>query len=133
MAAAVRHPEQASGTAKMRVIILKAGVNDLKLLHLVNQNHVVFFYPQTYVIHVRDVIQNVERDYKFTSQSNTVEYLLKDLEPGGRYSISVRLLNMSKEASFTLSTSEFSQSSEDGKRNVNANERRDKSRRSSVL
>ncbi|RVE64659.1 hypothetical protein OJAV_G00128190 [Oryzias javanicus] len=60
--------------------------------------------PLTYVIHVRDVIQNVERDYKFTSQSNTVEYLLKDLEPGGRYSISVRLLNMSKEASFTLST-----------------------------
>lgn len=61
-------------------------------------------YLQTYAIHVRDVIRKVERDYKVTNQSNTVEYLLKDLEPGGHYSVSVRLRNMSKEASFTLST-----------------------------
>lgn len=61
-------------------------------------------YPQTYAIHVRDVIRKVERDYKLTTQNNTVEYLLKGLEPGGRYSVSVRLRNMSKEASFTLST-----------------------------
>lgn len=59
---------------------------------------------QTYAIHVRDVIRKAERDYKLTTQNNTVEYLLKGLEPGGRYSISVRLRNMSKEASFTLST-----------------------------
>lgn len=65
------------------------------------------------------MIQNVERDYKFTSQSNTVEYLLKDLEPGGRYSISVRLLNMSKEASFTLSTSEFKVKGRKMKTNAN--------------
>ncbi|XP_069003442.1 sortilin-related receptor isoform X1 [Embiotoca jacksoni] len=58
----------------------------------------------TYAIHVRDAIRKVERDYKVTSQNNTVEYCLKDLEPGGRYSVSVRLRNMSKEASFTLST-----------------------------
>lgn len=53
---------------------------------------------------MRDVIRKVERDYKVTNQSNTVEYLLKGLEPGGRYSVSVRLRNMSKEASYTLST-----------------------------
>lgn len=56
------------------------------------------------MIHVRDVIRKAERDYKLTTQNNTVEYLLKGLEPGGRYSVSVRLRNMSKEASFTLST-----------------------------
>ncbi|XP_039986583.1 sortilin-related receptor isoform X1 [Xiphias gladius] len=60
--------------------------------------------PLTYAIHVRDVIRKIERDYKLTTQNNTVEYLLKGLEPGGRYSISVRLRNMSKEASFSLST-----------------------------
>lgn len=59
---------------------------------------------QAYAIHVRDAVRKVERDYKVTTQNNTVEYLLKDLEPGGRYSVSVRLRNMSKEASFTLST-----------------------------
>ncbi|XP_029027892.1 sortilin-related receptor isoform X2 [Betta splendens] len=60
--------------------------------------------PLTYAIHVRDLIRKQEQDYKVTTQNNTVEYLLKGLEPGGRYSISVRLRNMSKEASFTLST-----------------------------
>uniref|UniRef100_A0A3Q3K6Z2 Fibronectin type-III domain-containing protein n=1 Tax=Monopterus albus TaxID=43700 RepID=A0A3Q3K6Z2_MONAL len=60
--------------------------------------------PLTYAIHVRDVIRKVEQDYKLTTQNNTVEYLLKGLEPAGRYSVSVRLRNMSKEASFTLST-----------------------------
>lgn len=64
----------------------------------------LLLFLQTYVIHVRDVIRKVERDYKVTNKSNTVEYLLKGLEPGGRYSVSVRLRNMSKEASFTLST-----------------------------
>ncbi|KAF3847223.1 hypothetical protein F7725_020251, partial [Dissostichus mawsoni] len=58
----------------------------------------------TYAIHVRDVIRKEEYDYKLTTKNNTVEYLLKGLEPGGRYSVSVRLRNMSKEASFTLST-----------------------------
>ncbi|KAK7883186.1 hypothetical protein WMY93_029360 [Mugilogobius chulae] len=58
----------------------------------------------TYAIHVRDMIRKEERDYKLTSKNNTVEYVLKGLEPGGRYSVSVRLRNMSKEASFTLST-----------------------------
>lgn len=53
---------------------------------------------------MRDAVRKVERDYKVTTQNNTVEYLLRGLEPGGRYSVSVRLRNMSKEASFTLST-----------------------------
>lgn len=53
---------------------------------------------------MRDVVRKTERDYKVSDQSNTVEYQLKGLEPGGRYSVSVRLRNMSKEASFTLST-----------------------------
>ncbi|MED6265335.1 Sortilin- receptor [Characodon lateralis] len=60
--------------------------------------------PLTYVIHVKDVIRKGERDYKLTTQNNTVEYLLKGLEPGGRYSVSVRLRNMTKEASFNLNT-----------------------------
>lgn len=61
-------------------------------------------FSKTYVIHVKDVIRKAERDYKLTTQNNTVEYLLKGLEPGGRYSVSVRLRNMTKEASFSLST-----------------------------
>ncbi|XP_029700330.1 sortilin-related receptor isoform X2 [Takifugu rubripes] len=60
--------------------------------------------PLTYAIHVRDAVRKVERDYKVTTRNNTVEYLLRGLEPGGRYSVTVRLRNMSKEASFTLST-----------------------------
>uniref|UniRef100_A0A667YBH8 Sortilin related receptor 1 n=1 Tax=Myripristis murdjan TaxID=586833 RepID=A0A667YBH8_9TELE len=60
--------------------------------------------PLIYVIHVRDVIRKSEKDYKLSTGNNTVEYLLKGLEPGGRYSVSVRLRNMSKEASFTLNT-----------------------------
>lgn len=59
---------------------------------------------QTYAVHVRDAVRKVERDYKVTTRNNTVEYLLRGLEPGGRYSVAVRLRNMSKEASFTLST-----------------------------
>lgn len=58
---------------------------------------------------MRDTIRKVERDYKLTTQNNTVEYLLKGLEAGGRYSVSVRLRNMSKEVSFTLSTGTLSQ------------------------
>nr|XP_040048113.1 sortilin-related receptor [Gasterosteus aculeatus aculeatus] len=60
--------------------------------------------PLTYAIHVRDVIRKEERDYKLTSSNNTVEFLLSGLEPAGRYAVSVRLRNMSKEAGFTLST-----------------------------
>ncbi|XP_014826250.1 PREDICTED: sortilin-related receptor-like [Poecilia mexicana] len=60
--------------------------------------------PLTYVIHVKDVIRKGERDYKLTTKNNTVEYLLRGLESGGRYSVSVRLRNMTKEASFTLNT-----------------------------
>ncbi|XP_061538012.1 sortilin-related receptor isoform X2 [Phycodurus eques] len=60
--------------------------------------------PLTYAVHVWDAIRKVERDYKVATRNNTVEYQVKGLEPGGRYSISVRLLNMSKEASYTLST-----------------------------
>ncbi|XP_035241564.1 sortilin-related receptor-like [Anguilla anguilla] len=60
--------------------------------------------PLTYVVHVRDAVRKTERSYKLSTQNNTVEYCLKGLEPGGRYSISVRLRNMSKEASYTLNT-----------------------------
>uniref|UniRef100_A0A673KHL0 Sortilin-related receptor-like n=1 Tax=Sinocyclocheilus rhinocerous TaxID=307959 RepID=A0A673KHL0_9TELE len=60
--------------------------------------------PLTYAVHVRDTVRKTEQDYKVTTQNNTVEYTLKGLEPGGRYSITIRLLNMSKEASYTLNT-----------------------------
>lgn len=59
---------------------------------------------QTYAVHVRDTVRKTEWDYKVNTQNNTVEYTLKGLEPGGRYSITIRLLNMSKEASYTLNT-----------------------------
>lgn len=59
---------------------------------------------QTYAVHVRDMVRKTERDYKVNTQNNTVEYTLKSLEPGGRYSITIRLLNMSKETSYTLNT-----------------------------
>lgn len=59
---------------------------------------------QTYVVHLRDTVRKTERDYKVTTQNNTVEYSLKGLEPGGRYSVTVRLRNMTKEASYTLNT-----------------------------
>lgn len=64
----------------------------------------MYFIYQTYAVHVRDTVRKTESDYKVNSQNNTVEYTLKSLEPGGRYSITIRLLNMSKEASYTLST-----------------------------
>ncbi|XP_048015876.1 sortilin-related receptor [Megalobrama amblycephala] len=60
--------------------------------------------PLTYAVHVRDTVRKTEWDYKVNTQNNTVEYTLKGLEPGGRYSITIRLLNMSKEASYTLNT-----------------------------
>uniref|UniRef100_A0A4W4GF62 Sortilin-related receptor n=1 Tax=Electrophorus electricus TaxID=8005 RepID=A0A4W4GF62_ELEEL len=60
--------------------------------------------PLTYVVHVRDVVRKTDRDYKLSTQSNTVEYNLKDLEPGGRYVVTVRMRNMSKEATYTLNT-----------------------------
>ncbi|KAI1903297.1 hypothetical protein AGOR_G00025750 [Albula goreensis] len=60
--------------------------------------------PLNYAIHLRDMVRKTEANYKLTTQNNTVEYTLKGLEPGGRYSVSVRLRNMSKEASYTLNT-----------------------------
>ncbi|XP_051788146.1 sortilin-related receptor isoform X1 [Erpetoichthys calabaricus] len=57
-----------------------------------------------YLIQVKDTIRKTSANYKVTSKSNTVEYLLKSLEPGGRYSIIVRLANMSKEASLIINT-----------------------------
>ncbi|MBN3300436.1 SORL protein, partial [Amia calva] len=60
--------------------------------------------PLTYAIHLRDALRKSEKSYKLTTRNNTVEYTLKALEPGGRYSVSVRLVNMSKEASYTLNT-----------------------------
>ncbi|XP_066518769.1 sortilin-related receptor isoform X1 [Hoplias malabaricus] len=60
--------------------------------------------PLTYVVHVKDTVRKTERDYKVNTQNNTVEYTLKGLEAGGRYSVTIRLRNMSKEASYTLNT-----------------------------
>ncbi|XP_036379298.1 sortilin-related receptor-like [Megalops cyprinoides] len=60
--------------------------------------------PLTYVVHVKDMIRKTEANYRVNTQNNTVEYILKGLEPGGRYSVTVRLNNMSKEASYTLNT-----------------------------
>ena len=66
--------------------------------------HLCVCPSQTYVVHVRDVVRKAELDYKLSSNNNTVEFLLRGLEPGGRYSVTVRLRNMSKEASLTLTT-----------------------------
>ncbi|KAK6296810.1 hypothetical protein J4Q44_G00329520 [Coregonus suidteri] len=60
--------------------------------------------PLTYALHLKDVVRKTESSYKLTTQNNTVEYCLKGLEPGGHYSVTVRLRNMSKEASSTLNT-----------------------------
>ncbi|KAG5268084.1 hypothetical protein AALO_G00208070 [Alosa alosa] len=60
--------------------------------------------PLTYAVHVRDSVRKTERSYKLTTQNNTVEYRLKGLEPGGHYVVTVRLRNMSKEATYTLNT-----------------------------
>ncbi|KAJ8266258.1 hypothetical protein GJAV_G00128370 [Gymnothorax javanicus] len=60
--------------------------------------------PLEYAIHVKDIVRKTEANYKLSTQNNTVEYTLRGLEPGGRYSVSVRLRNMSKEASYTLNT-----------------------------
>uniref|UniRef100_W5MGE8 Sortilin-related receptor n=1 Tax=Lepisosteus oculatus TaxID=7918 RepID=W5MGE8_LEPOC len=64
-------------------------------------------YPSealTYAIHLRDTVRKAERSFKVKTANNTVEYTLRSLEPGGRYSVTVRLANMSKEASYTFST-----------------------------
>lgn len=66
--------------------------------------HLCVSIYQTYAVHVRDAVRKTEYDYKVNTQNNTVEYTLKGLEPGGRYSVTIRLLNMSKEASYTLNT-----------------------------
>ncbi|XP_035288047.1 sortilin-related receptor-like isoform X1 [Anguilla anguilla] len=60
--------------------------------------------PLEYAIHLKDIVRKTEANYKLSTRNNTVEYTLKGLEPGGRYSITVRLRNMSKEASYTLNT-----------------------------
>ncbi|XP_046891253.1 sortilin-related receptor isoform X1 [Hypomesus transpacificus] len=60
--------------------------------------------PLTYAISVRDTIRKTEHSYKLETKNNSVEYRLAGLEPGGRYSVTVRLRNMSKEASYTLNT-----------------------------
>ncbi|XP_069750812.1 sortilin-related receptor isoform X2 [Narcine bancroftii] len=58
----------------------------------------------TYAMLVKDSIRHSERNYKVVSMKNTVEYIVKQLEPGGKYTVVIRLLNMSKEASVSLST-----------------------------
>uniref|UniRef100_UPI00398ED6D8 sortilin-related receptor isoform X2 n=1 Tax=Pristiophorus japonicus TaxID=55135 RepID=UPI00398ED6D8 len=58
----------------------------------------------TYAVFVKDSIRKIERHYKVASKNNTVEYIVKQLEPGGKYSVVIRLLNMSKEASVSLNT-----------------------------
>ncbi|XP_067826959.1 sortilin-related receptor isoform X2 [Heptranchias perlo] len=58
----------------------------------------------TYAVLVKDSIRKNEKNYKVTSKNNTVEYIVKQLEPGGKYSVVIRLWNMSKEASVSLNT-----------------------------
>ncbi|KAJ8276085.1 hypothetical protein COCON_G00078370 [Conger conger] len=60
--------------------------------------------PLEYAVHLKDMVRRTEANYKLSTQNNTVEFTLKGLEPGGRYSVTVRLRNMSKEASYTLNT-----------------------------
>ncbi|XP_059494976.1 sortilin-related receptor isoform X1 [Stegostoma tigrinum] len=56
----------------------------------------------TYAVLVKDTIRKSEKNYKVSSMNNTVEYIVKQLEPGGKYSVVIRLLNMSKETSVSL-------------------------------
>ncbi|XP_078282958.1 sortilin-related receptor isoform X2 [Rhinoraja longicauda] len=56
----------------------------------------------TYAILVKDSIRQGEKHYKVASRNNTVEYVVKQLEPGGKYTVIIRLLNMSKEATVSL-------------------------------
>ncbi|XP_072342495.1 sortilin-related receptor [Scyliorhinus torazame] len=58
----------------------------------------------TYAVVVKDSIRQNGKDYnyKVSSSNNTVEYIVKQLEPGGKYSVVIRLLNMSKEAVLSL-------------------------------
>ncbi|XP_055516540.1 sortilin-related receptor isoform X2 [Leucoraja erinacea] len=56
----------------------------------------------TYAILVKDSIRQSEKHYKVSTKNNTVEYAVKHLEPGGMYSVVIRLVNMSKEATVSL-------------------------------
>ncbi|XP_041030158.1 sortilin-related receptor [Carcharodon carcharias] len=60
----------------------------------------------TYAVLVKDSIRKNGKNYnyKVSSKNNTVEYVVKQLEPGGKYSVVIRLLNMSKEASVSLNS-----------------------------
>ncbi|XP_069470420.1 sortilin-related receptor isoform X2 [Ambystoma mexicanum] len=57
-----------------------------------------------YILTLKDLVRKMERNYKVISKNGTVEYTLGKLEPGGKYSVTVQLKNMSKESTIKLST-----------------------------
>ncbi|KAG8434631.1 hypothetical protein GDO86_012842 [Hymenochirus boettgeri] len=57
-----------------------------------------------YAVTVKDLIRKNETNYKVNSQNSTVEYSIGKLEPGGKYSVTVQLRNMSKESIIKINT-----------------------------
>eukprot|EP00079_Xenopus_tropicalis_P028076 XP_012822697.1 PREDICTED: sortilin-related receptor [Xenopus tropicalis] len=57
-----------------------------------------------YAVAVKDLIRKTEISYKVNTQNSTIEYRIGNLEPGGKYSVTVQLRNMSKESTIKVST-----------------------------
>ncbi|XP_053307342.1 sortilin-related receptor isoform X2 [Spea bombifrons] len=57
-----------------------------------------------YVVAVKDLIKKTDTNYKLSTQNSSIEYRVANLEPGGKYSVTIQLRNMSKEASIKLNT-----------------------------
>ncbi|XP_043936973.1 sortilin-related receptor [Protopterus annectens] len=62
-----------------------------------------------YVVTVKDLVRKTNSTMiKVTTRNNTVEYTVRQLEPGVKYSITVQLKNMSKEQSLIINTAPLS-------------------------
>ncbi|XP_041425155.1 sortilin-related receptor isoform X2 [Xenopus laevis] len=57
-----------------------------------------------YAVAVKDLIRKTEINFKVNTQNSTIEYRIGNLEPGGKYSVSVQLRNMSKELTIKVNT-----------------------------
>uniref|UniRef100_A0A8C5QIZ1 Sortilin-related receptor n=1 Tax=Leptobrachium leishanense TaxID=445787 RepID=A0A8C5QIZ1_9ANUR len=58
----------------------------------------------TYIVSVKDLIKKTDQHYKVNTRNSTIEYRLGNLEPGGKYYVTIQLRNMSKEAGIKVST-----------------------------
>ncbi|XP_069081125.1 sortilin-related receptor [Pleurodeles waltl] len=57
-----------------------------------------------YILTVKDLIRKTDKNFKVSTQNGTVEYTIGKLEPGGKYSVTVQLKNMSKESTIKITT-----------------------------